>query len=82
MASTIEEIDKELRQRIVALARERGECDELMSYCDAQLSTGNRGPAETETLMYDRQKSHNRVVEIIREMDEIHARRVELGLAS
>ena len=48
--------DKDLRQRIIALARERGECEEMAHHLDVQLSKDD--------------------------CDEIHARRVELGLAS
>lgn len=82
MGRPIEEIDRDLRKRIVALARERGEREEAVRYIDDQLSMGNRGPAETEALLHDRQQNHQEVVAIIREMDEIHAERVRLGLAS
>ncbi len=74
--------DKDLRQRIIALARERGECEEMAHHLDVQLSKDDCGPMARQQLLGDRQKNHDRVVAIIREMDEIHARRVELGLAS
>lgn len=76
------QIDKAQRRRIIALARERGECEEMINYVDGQLGTGNPGPTEVQALMDDRQRNHERVVAIIAEMDTIHAERVRLGLAS
>lgn len=82
MQSELDRIDRDLRKRVIGLSLERAQCEEMVGHCDAQLSKDDCGPMTRQQLLGDRQRSHDRVVAIIRELDEIHARRVELGLAS
>lgn len=82
MVRPVEKIDRDLRKRIIALARGRGDCEEMVRHFEAQISMGNQGPAEIQNLLEDEHRYEHRIIEIIREMDEIHAERVRLGLAS
>lgn len=82
LMADLKQVDRDLRKRVIALSLERTQREEMVGYCDVQLSKDDCGPMARQQLLGDRQKNHDRVVAIIREMDEIHARRVELGLAS
>lgn len=82
MENNLEQTDRDLRKRVIALSLERTQCEEMVGYCDSQLSKRDCGPMARQQLLGDRQRNHDRVVAIIREVDEIHTERVRLGLAN